>query len=244
MNEIPILRRRHLPHWDVPGATYFVTSCLEGSLPATGRLDVAGYRAELETRPRPPEVSEEEWERRLWKLEFSRLDRWLDTGPAVRWLGRPELAEMVRDALLFFAGQRYDVIAYVVMPSHIHWVFRPRAEWVATLPTGPRYQSPRERITHSVKRYSGYRCNLALDRQGPFWQTESYDHWVRDTAELERIIRYVEENPVKAGLVKQAEDWVYSSAAQRARTGTPFGMPLLSVGQVSNLSGRNISRPE
>jgi REP-associated tyrosine transposase len=226
MDEISILRRRNLPHWDVPGATYFVTTCLEGSIPATGRLDIARYRAELERRDRPPDVTEEEWETRLWKLSFARLDGWLDSRPAVRWLERPELADKVRNALLYFAGERYDVIAYVIMPSHMHWVFRPRAEWVATRPADPPYRSPRECIMHSVKRYSGNECNLALDRRGTFWQSESYDHWVRDADELERIIRYVEENPVKAGLVKKPEDWRWSSASHRVKVGTRFGLPL------------------
>ncbi len=229
MDEITLLRRRNLPHWDVPGATYFVTACLEGSIPATGRLDIARFRADLESRVRPPELTEEEWETRRWKLTFARLDDWLDARPAVRWLERPELADAVRNVLLFFAGERYDVIAYAVMPSHLHWVFRPRAEWVSSLPAEPRYRSPRERILHSVKRYSGNQCNLLLARQGTFWQSESYDHWIRDADELERIIRYVELNPVKAGLVKNPEDWVWSSASHRLRTGTPFGLPLLQL---------------
>src|SRR5262245_18463883 len=70
MDGIPLLRRRNLPHWDVPGGTYFVTSCLEGSVPATGRLDIARFRAELEAHERPPEFNQEEWDNRLWKLEF------------------------------------------------------------------------------------------------------------------------------------------------------------------------------
>jgi REP element-mobilizing transposase RayT len=229
MDEITLLRRRNLPHWDVSGATYFITACLEGSIPATGRLDIATYRTELQNRDRPPEFTEEEWESRLWKLAFARLDDWLDARPKVRWLERADLADMVRNALLYFAGERYDVIAYAVMPSHMHWVFRPRAEWVATLPVEPLYRSPRERIMHSVKRHSGYQCNLVLARQGTFWQSESHDHWIRDVNELERIIRYVELNPVKAGLVKNSEEWNWSSASHRLRTGTQFGLPLLKL---------------
>jgi putative transposase len=226
MDEVPLLRRRNLPHLDVPGGTYFVTSCLEGSVPATGRLDMAKYRSELEARARPPETPEADWETHLWKLEFARLDQWLDTKPGIRWLERPELAAQVQAALLHFAGTRYQVTAFVVMPSHIHWVFRPLPEWVASLPPSQPYRSPRERIMHSVKRHSAKDCNLLLDQQGKFWQTESYDHWVRDLLEHDRIIQYVENNPVKAGLVAKPEDWPYSSASYRLRTGTRFGMPL------------------
>jgi len=226
MEVVSLIRRRHLRHWDVPGGIYFVTSCLEGSIPATGRLDVARYRTELEARDRPAELSDEEWEAQCWKLEFARLDRWLDVEPAVRWLERPDLAAAVVNSLMHFAGERYDVIAYVVMPSHFHWLFRPRPEWVATLPQVGRYRSPRERVMYSVKRYTSNQCNRALCRRGTFWQSESYDHWVRDADELDRIIRYIEENPVKAGLVKDPGDWAYSSAGHRLRTGIRYGLPL------------------
>jgi len=53
-------------------------------------------------------------------------------------------------------------------------------------------------------------CNLALKRAGAFWHKESYDHYVRDDDELYRIIEYILNNPVKAGLVKQWEEWKFS----------------------------------
>jgi type I restriction enzyme R subunit len=223
MNETELIRRRDLPHWDVPGATYFVTACLEGSIPAQGLLDLDGYRAELRKRPRPRGTHEAEWKRTLWKLEFVRVERWLDQEPAVRHLSDPALAEIVMGRLLFFAGVRCDVYAFVVMPSHFHWVFAPRAEWVGTL-TGK--QTPREHLMKSVKGYSSRLCNEHRGVKGTFWQEESYDHWVRDVDELERIIRYVEANPVKAGLVKSPEDWRFSSARLRRDLGLEFGVPL------------------
>jgi len=226
MSEVPLFRRRNLPHWDVPGATYFVTACLEGSIPARGLLDLARYRYELDARERPPDLTEEEWDLRRSKLEFARLDEWLDREPAVRWLERAELAQLVIDSLLHFADVRYDVLALAVMPSHFHWVFRPRDEWVATIPVNQRYRSAREQVMHSVKGYSAGRCNRILGRDGPFWQSESYDHWIRDMAELERIIAYVENNPVKAGFVKEPGDWVYSSASLRKVVRLPNGYPV------------------
>ena len=83
---------------------------------------------------------------------------------------------------------------------------------------------------YSVKKFTGTRCNVALGRHGAFWQSESYDHWVRASDEHERIIGYVEANPVKAGLVGNPEDWPYSSASQRVRTGTAYGLPLPKLG--------------
>ena len=115
-----IFRRRHLPHWDVPGATYFVTACLEGSIPAQGHLDIRKYEAELASRARPSGISETDWVLRRWKLFFARADEWLDCKPGVTHLQDAELAGIVENALLFFAGVRYDLLAYVVMPSHFH----------------------------------------------------------------------------------------------------------------------------
>ena len=99
-----MFRRRHLPHWDVPGATYFVTTCLEGSIPAQGLLDIRNYEADLARRPLPDNMSEEEWALRRWKLGFGRAEQWLDENPAVKHLANPELAGIVVNALLFFAG--------------------------------------------------------------------------------------------------------------------------------------------
>jgi type I restriction enzyme R subunit len=221
MSNAERVRRRDLPHWDVPGAAYFVTSCLEGSIPARGLLDLEGYRKDLQRRPHPAGTSQVEWRLALWKLEFARTDRWLDREPAVRHLEDPALAAIFQKALLFFAGQRYDVFAFVVMPSHFHWVFQPREEWAVTLKGD---LTPREHIVKSVNGYSSRQCNEHRGVSGTFWQGESYDHWVRVVEELERIIHYIEANPVKAGLAQAPEDWRFSSARLRRDQGLPFGV--------------------
>jgi type I restriction enzyme R subunit len=240
------VRWRRLPHWDLPGATYFVTTCLEGSIPAEGKLRLAELRATFSswqiaaaTGPRMDS----------WKQLFVESEKWLDGGPAVRFLENRDLARIVMNAFYHWAGQLYDLLAYVVMPSHIHWVFRPleqvavgqvpnlpgnateagrletrptRTGRLKTYPT----RSPRERIMHSIKRYTARECNRLLKRMGRFWQEESYDHCVRDDGELERIIYYVENNPVKGGLVESAALWEFSSARDRASLGLLPGQPL------------------
>ena len=213
-----VFRRRHLPHWDVPGATYFVTVCLHGSIPAAGLREIKEYRDELDGRPRPPSQTEVEWERRKDKLVFAKLDEMLDNRPAVRILERREVATIVRDSIFHFANQRYRLLSYVIMPSHMHWVFQPISEWCASLPAD---RTPREVIMHSLKSYTGSRCNEVLHSAGQFWQQESYDHWVRDDEELARIIDYVEQNPVKAGLAATPSEYEMSSAHDRSsrRTG-------------------------
>jgi putative transposase len=229
-----LVRRRNLPHWDVPHAAYFITTCLQDSIPARGLLDLDHYRAELRRRPRPEKKSESEWAVHLNKLAFARADGWLDREPAARHLEDPRLARIVVDSLYHFAGQRYDLLAFVVMPSHYHWVLQPREEWVAQRKQTRR--TPREEISHSVNCYTARQCNLVLGRRGAFWQHEPYDHWIRDVDELERIILYIEGNPVKAGLVASPFDWVFSSAHDRRECKLEFGEPLVRPWrQVSNL---------
>ncbi len=106
--------------------------------------------------------------------------------------------------------RRYDLHAYVVMPNHVHVLITPLA--------------PVEKIAHSLKGYTAREANALAGRTGlPFWQHESYDHWVRD-GEFERIRRYIELNPVRAGLVGEAHLFPWSSAARR-EAGLVAGSP-------------------
>jgi len=49
-----------------------------------------------------------------------------------------------------------------------------------------------------------------LQRAGPFWQAEWFDHWVRDDPEQSRIVDYIRQNPVKAGLVSSWEHYPWA----------------------------------
>jgi putative transposase len=198
-----IIRHRHLPHWDVPGATYFITSCL-GRDPPVG-------------------VSAADWELQREKLIFARTDHWLDSESAVRHLADSQLARIVIASMFHFAEEKYDLLAYVVMPSHFHWVFQPLDAWAASLGSSVQQRPPRERVMHGLKSFTGRECNQLLDQEGTFWQDESYDHYVRDQEELHRIIRYVEQNPVKAGLVEDVDGWEFSSSRLRTRFGIQYG---------------------
>lgn len=63
---------------------------------------------------------------------------------------------------------------------------------------------------HSFKSYTANQANKLLRRSGAFWETESYDHVIRNEAEFNRIQNYVVKNPVKAGLVDDWRDWPWS----------------------------------
>jgi type I restriction enzyme R subunit len=210
------LTRRRLPHWDQPGATYFITTCLLDSIPAQGLLEIERLRQHLKRQPRPADVPLDEWKLRQWKRVFAAAEDWLDYRPAVRYLADARLAAEVVKGLKHFDRQRYDLFAWAVMPSHLHWVFCPRDEWVQSLGPAVDERSPRERIQHSINRHTANQCNRLLGRTGGFWQRESYDHCVRDEEELERIVECVHANPVRAGFVKRAAEFRFSSAREHA----------------------------
>ena len=135
---------------------------------------------------------------------FVWIDRYLDTtrtGPA--FLARPAVAQIIVEGIE--RGERelrhYDLHAFVVMPNHVHLLLTPCVDL--------------GRFLQSLKGFTAREANKLLRRTGePFWQHESYDHWVRNGRELERIRAYVEENPVKAGLASRPEDFPWSSAAR------------------------------
>ncbi len=147
-----VFRRRRLPHWDVADATYFITTCLAGSIPAAGLKALHAYRDELDSRPRPADLSTSDCELRKHKLVFKRLDELLDHEPAVRHLADPQLAQIVHDALWFLAGERYNLLAFVVMPSHLHWVISPTPAYCEAVSSSSDSRTPRERIMEERQR--------------------------------------------------------------------------------------------
>ena len=102
-------------------------------------------------------------------------------------------------------ARKFRLDAFVVMPNHLHLLFYPFVD----LPL----------VIRSLKGASARRANQVLGRTGQsLWQQEWFDHWVRDASEWERIVRYIERNPVRAGLANKPEDYRWSSASEWGRT--------------------------
>jgi REP element-mobilizing transposase RayT len=138
---------------------------------------------------------------------FVAMDRVLDaarSGPT--WLRRPEIAGMVVQAIREGDTRfgRYDLHAHVVMANHVHLLVTPRV--------------PAARWLGPLKGFTGHEANRMLGLQkGPFWQDESYDHLVREINGFARVKRYIENNPVNAGLVQLPDQFPWSSAAPAGR---------------------------
>jgi len=115
-------------------------------------------------------------------------------------LHRDELRSIIAGALSYHDNIRYELLAYCIMPNHVHVLILPIINHNDTI------FSP-ARILFTWKRFTTKAINKTLNRKGALWQKENYDRMVRDETELYNTINYIIQNPVKAGLVSQWEDW-------------------------------------
>lgn len=197
---------RTLPHYQPPGATLFLTYRLSGSLPATVIQRLLSESQQLQLKLRSIldanlRTAKADYYQRLL---FGLWDNAIHTdsmGP--RWLAAVEIATLLWDSILQRDGKVYSLHACCIMPNHVHMVFTP------LLRTADEYYSLAT-IMASLKGYTAREANRLLGRKGQFWQHESYDRVVRDEDELMRILAYVIDNPVKAGLVKDANAWPWT----------------------------------
>ncbi len=126
----------------------------------------------------------------------------LDAGAGACVLRDPACARVVEDAMLHADGERYRIVAWCVMPNHVHVVFeQTRGALLAS-------------VVQAWKSTSAHRINVLLTRRGRLWRREYFDRFMRDGDHLAQTVRYVEQNPVKAGLVAEASEWPFSSASK------------------------------
>jgi putative transposase len=181
--------RGYLPHLESKRGIYFVTFRLADSLPQT-------FLGELRGR----ELSKPKAERR----ESKEIEEYLDRGVGSCCLKVPRIANIVASALREFDGARYRMLAWCIMPNHVHVVFQ----------SFPHHQLAD--ILHAWKSFTGLEINRQLSRSGAVWQKEYYDHLIRDGQQLKRAIRYTAQNPSRAKLA----DWPYVYVSAQA-----FGGP-------------------
>ena len=194
--------RRNLPHYHPANATFFVTFRLAGSLPSEA---IARLRAErIQYEEFLLKIEDEKVRKMKMAAQheryFNKFDEMLDSAVnSQSWLKDERVANMVVEALCFRDKKVYDLLAYCIMPNHVHVVF-----------TMERSGASLYKVLQSLKAYTAKEANKILHKNGAFWQHESYDHVARDRKELERIIDYILHNPVKAGLVSSREQWKWS----------------------------------
>jgi putative transposase len=216
---------RRRPHIQPPEGILFLTFRLAGSIAKSavreykakkewleGQLRRVTAMAEVE---RTPEL--EQWLARIdrhnreWFLKCEEILHRAKSGPT--WMQDERVADKVAENLHRLDGKAYRLDAFSVMSNHVHTVFKPFGETNLREPFDDDQLSVLiddhpglAKIMHSLKGRSARECNLLLQRTGPFWEHESFDHVIR-SGKFDKTIRYVLNNPVKVGLVRDWEDW-------------------------------------
>jgi REP element-mobilizing transposase RayT len=177
--------RGYLPHFDHPELIQGITFHLGDSLP-TKILEAMKEIANLQKDP---------------DAELRRqIQKYLDAGHGLCYLEDSRIAKIVEQALFHFDGKRYKLLAWVIMPNHVHALI----ETVLGYPLG--------KIVQSWKSFTANEINKLLKRKGQFWQEDYFDRFIRNQQHFDNAVFYIHNNPVKAGLVKCPEDFPYSSA--------------------------------
>lgn len=204
--------RGYLPHHDVVGCVQHIVFRLADALPGE-------VLATLEAAP---------IQDRLDAAEAA-----LDAGVGSRALADPRVAEIVESALIHFDAERYRLVSWCVMPTHVHVLAAQVEGW------------PLSSVVHAWKSFTANRANEVLGWQGRFWAPEYFDRVMRDDEHIEATGAYIENNPVAAGLCATAEDWPWSSRSRSARAdrGLEEGQEALAPGfGLVNLDGGGVRR--
>jgi REP element-mobilizing transposase RayT len=187
--QLHIRKGAYLPHWTREGGEYFVTFRLADSLPQSVLEElIAERQLALKKERIIKQYAASMNEKRVQLFLSQKVEAYLDSGSGASWMRRDDVAAVVEKALLYFDRKRYRLVAWCIMPNHVHVVIRPEP--------GTKLAD----ILHSWKSLTAKRINKLLKRKGKFWQPEYYDHLIRDESDLNRCVEYTYYNPERAGM--------------------------------------------
>ncbi len=177
--------RGYLPHFDMPGTIQMLNYRLHDAMPADRRHEWAALL----------KVDDH-------LLQRAKVESYLDRGLGNCELRNPLAAAIVEENWLFRDGTDYQLLAWAVMPNHVHLLVE----------IG---RTPMTNLVRGWKGFTARKINAALGRKGKLWQDDYWDRYIRDEAHYRKVVHYIESNPVKAGLVRSPEQWAFSSARFR-----------------------------
>ena len=193
---------RNLPHIHLENQPIFITYRLKGSIPQEVMQRLKDEQNQFSLQIKEKKLCSSLARKEIANFRKRILRKWdqlLDTGSTgPTWLKQAEIARLVTDAIHHYDGKFYFLVCYCIMPNHVHQLVIPFAK-----------EPPLHSVLRDLKGFTARMANRLLCRTGPFWQPESFDHVVRP-GRLTQTLRYILENPVKAGLVSSWEEWPYS----------------------------------
>jgi REP element-mobilizing transposase RayT len=141
-----------------------------------------------------------DYRRRLPHIQKDNRPIFLTFTTCRRWKLPDTARDIVLDCCLAQNSRKLDLHASVVMPDHVHLILTPLRRqdgWTYSLPE----------IMHAIKGAAASRINRTLERSGPVWQEEFFDHVLRSNESLGEKVNYVCQNPVRAGLVRNETEY-------------------------------------
>ena len=145
-----------LPHWHQDGKYVFVTFRLHDSLPQE-KLQWLREEKESWLKRHPQPWNKEDTKEYIDKFGKT-VEKWLDNGLGDCLLKKQSNRKIIEDALLYFNGDKYDLVAFVVMPNHVHILMK--------LKRGNKLTA----IMRSLKSYTAKEINKNEKKSGPVWQ--------------------------------------------------------------------------
>jgi len=198
--EYRVYYKRKLPHFQPRDGCFFITIRLAFAIPEKYLRAIVQYR-EILIRKHEQDIDQCKAKEMIKKLDFAYKDGIYDRCLHEVNLCDERVAKHIIEQLLAMHKIQYHMMAYTLMPNHLHLLIRPLENEHGTICISD--------IVRIFKGISARVINKELSRTGTLWFREYYDHWVRNQQELVNVIEYMRNNPVKAGLVKCPEDWQF-----------------------------------
>lgn len=215
-----IKHQRRLPHIYPVGSAFFVTWRLEDSLPyAVAQKLRASYDEELSALKKKGFGEDEvlSQQDKLTDEYFEAIDNVLDrVTDGAHYLKDDDIAKIVEAKLRAYDQKYYRLVAFCIMSNHVHALFDFSVqvlEDITQFKSSEYVQLPK--VMQLIKGGTARDCNVRLKRTGTFWAEESYDTVIRNPKHYERVISYILNNPVKAGLCETWEDYPYIYVAPK-----------------------------
>ena len=193
-----VVTRANLPHWNKSRIATFVTFRLADSLPEERLVQLRDEKEDwMSEHPQPwTDDVAEDFHRRFGGA----FQDALDSGHGACVLRQESCRKIVEDCIWHFAGERYALYAYVVMPNHVHVLLMPLDDWRV------------REIVESIKKFTARRINEVLGKRGALWQKESYDTLMRNERQFRAVVRYIRKNDL-------SKSWAYSERRSPDKVG-------------------------
>ena len=136
----------------------------------------------------------------LQRQMLVKIDKFEDSGYGQCFMRDDRVAQIIKDNMMFHNGKLYNLMAWCIMPNHVHTLL----EMFRGISLS--------RVMQSWRSYTAHQINRLLNRTGQVWMQEYFDRYIRDADHYQKVVNYIHNNPVKAGLVAAPAQYRWSSA--------------------------------